>query len=82
MSQFALIAHNPRLATLGCTLDMEPDSRDARRKESRERPPRTAGALYRRVAAADINSTAGSGVDVVEFVNADVPEGCQDPLQV
>lgn len=45
--------------------------REARRKESNDRAPRTSGALYRRSATAP-----GS------YVNADVPEGAPDPFQV
>lgn len=44
-------------------------SREARRRESTARPPRTSGALYRRL---------GDGT----YVNADVEDGEADPMQV
>ena len=68
--------------------------REARRKESRERPPRTSGALYRRVNAnpTDIPTvlSSSSSPDAKsagtssssEYVNADVAEGELDPFQV
>lgn len=66
-------------------------NREARRKESRERPPRTTGALYRHATAAAGAATGaaagagGSSVGVAEqalYVNADIPEGSPDPFQV
>lgn len=61
--------------------------REARQKESMERLPRTRGALYRRVVKALDDSSATSvgavsGDESAEFVNADVPQGYPDPLQV
>lgn len=56
--------------------------REARRKESSERPPRTSGALYRYGSPA-LAPGGGSGVsEHVVYVNADIPEGTHDPLQV
>ncbi|CAM9091465.1 unnamed protein product [Ectocarpus sp. 4 AP-2014] len=55
--------------------------REARRKESSERPPRTSGALYR-YGSPDLAPDGGSGVsEHVVYVNADIPEGAPDPLQ-
>ncbi|CAN0497914.1 unnamed protein product, partial [Ectocarpus sp. 12 AP-2014] len=55
--------------------------REARRKESSERPPRTSGALYR-FGSPDLAPSGDSGVsEHVVYVNADVPEGAPDPLQ-
>lgn len=58
--------------------------REARRKESSERAPRTNGALYRHASAAAA-AAAGSGFGSLEhanYVNADMPEGAPDPFQV
>lgn len=57
--------------------------REARRKESRERPPRTTGALYRRVLTSKAGTSSDADADAnAEFVNVDMAEGSVDPLQV